>query len=373
MKILLFDMDGVLLEPNGYHMALKETVRLVSRSMGFEDFILSDHDVAQFEALGISNEWHSSALCAALLLIDAAQHDQEYQFPASLTPGSLVQFKRSIDIFELFEVIERQPTKLPALLCAQQSIEHIANQYNVDPKQPSQIINNSESIEYSLTFNIFQELVLGSVNFEITYQQAKQLDVESYLQKFDKPLLVNSTKDNFLRWLEDPQHNAAIMTNRPSAIILGQASTPEAELGADLLGLESLPIIGSGEIRWLAQQMNDDVGALLKPAPLHALAAAFVALGTPLEGSLINAYNLIHSNHLAKTQSLNNSSIYVFEDTVAGIISIDGMQKVLKQNNAFIQIHKFGISPDPIKKAYLRGQGAIIFDSIHDALNEVIL
>ena len=46
MKILLFDMDGVLLEPNGYHLALKETVRLVSRSMGFEDFLLSDQDIA---------------------------------------------------------------------------------------------------------------------------------------------------------------------------------------------------------------------------------------------------------------------------------------------------------------------------------------
>lgn len=366
-------MDGVLLEPNGYHMALKETVRLVSRSMGFEDFILSDQDVAQFEALGISSEWHSSAICAALLVIDAAQHDQEFQFPTSLNPGSLLQFRGSIDIFEFFEVIKRQPAKLPALLRAKQAVEYIANQYNVDPKQPSQIIKNSESIEHSLTLNVFQELVLGSANYERTYQQAKQLNVESYLQKFDKPLLIYATKEKLLRWLEDPQHNAAIMTNRPSAIILGQASTPEAELGADLLGLESLPMIGNGEITWLAQQVNEDVGALLKPAPSHAVAAVFAALGNPLEDSLISAYNLIHSKHLTKTQMLNNSAIYVFEDTVSGIISIQAMQKVLKQNNVYIKIHKLGISPDPIKRACLKGQGAKIYDSINAALSEVIL
>ena len=28
MRILIFDMDGVLIEPHGYHRALKETVRL---------------------------------------------------------------------------------------------------------------------------------------------------------------------------------------------------------------------------------------------------------------------------------------------------------------------------------------------------------
>ena len=372
MKILLFDMDGVLLEPKGYHKALIETVRLVSRSMGFEDFILSDKDIAQFEALGISSEWDSSALCAALLVVDASTIDKEFRVPTSLSTVHMLQYKRRIKLPELFEALKGQPAELPAVLRAQQAIEDIAYKYHVDPKQPSQIIKNSKSIKHSLTLNVFQELVLGSENFERTYQRENQLNVESYLQKYDKLLLINPLKDKLLRWLEDPQHNAAIMTNRPSAIALGKAGTPEAELGAELLGLDSLPIIGNGEIRWLAQKTNADVGALMKPAPTHALAAAFVALGNRFEDSLINAYNLIHSDHSTEANALSKSTVYVFEDTAAGIISVEGMQRVLKKNNTLIQIHKFGVSPDPIKRDYLKGQGARLFDSILDALGDVI-
>lgn len=372
MKILLFDMDGVLLDPLGYHKALIETVRLVSRSMGFDDFILSDKDIAQFEALGISSEWDSSALCAALLVIDACQNDQEFRLPTSLSTDLLLQYKRRIELSKLFEALKGQPAELPAALRAQQAIEDIAHKYHVYPKQPSEIIKHSKLIEHSLTLNVFQELVLGSENYERTYQRKKQLSVESYLQKYDKLLLINPFKDKLLRWLEDPQHNATIMTNRPSAIALGKAGTPEAELGAELLGLDSLPIIGSGEIRWLAQKMNAEVGALMKPAPTHALAATFAALGNSLEDSLISAYNLTHSKVSSRIQSLHKSTVYVFEDTVAGIISVESMQKVLKQNNFHIQTHKCGVSRDPIKRSYLKDQGASLFDSINSALGEVL-
>jgi len=42
MDILLFDMDGVLLKPLGYHRALKETVRLAGISSGYGEVLLAD-------------------------------------------------------------------------------------------------------------------------------------------------------------------------------------------------------------------------------------------------------------------------------------------------------------------------------------------
>ena len=57
MKILLFDMDGVLLESLGYHIALQETVRIMANSLGFGDLTLSADDIAAFEAGGINKEW----------------------------------------------------------------------------------------------------------------------------------------------------------------------------------------------------------------------------------------------------------------------------------------------------------------------------
>ena len=68
MKILLFDMDGVLLESHGYHLALQETVRYMAKVLGLEDLSLSDDDIATFEAGGITNEWDEAAISTALLL-----------------------------------------------------------------------------------------------------------------------------------------------------------------------------------------------------------------------------------------------------------------------------------------------------------------
>ena len=73
MNLLLFDMDGVLLQPRGYHLALQRTVDIISRMMGFGEYLLSDEAIAQFEALGISSEWHSSALCTALWMTAIAK------------------------------------------------------------------------------------------------------------------------------------------------------------------------------------------------------------------------------------------------------------------------------------------------------------
>ena len=72
MELLIFDMDGVLLEPLGYHHALRETVRLAGETCGFSDVQLSAEQIARFEALGISSEWHSSALCMAWMTLQKA-------------------------------------------------------------------------------------------------------------------------------------------------------------------------------------------------------------------------------------------------------------------------------------------------------------
>jgi len=70
MDILIFDMDGVLVKPEGYHRALQETVRLAGISTQYGEVQLTDNQIAQFEALGISSEWHSSALCMAVMVVE---------------------------------------------------------------------------------------------------------------------------------------------------------------------------------------------------------------------------------------------------------------------------------------------------------------
>ena len=56
----------------------------------------------------------------------------------------------------------------------------------------------SESIDSSSTMNWFQELVLGSETFETIYQKQSQLNVESFLIRYDTPKLSRSNAEKIL-------------------------------------------------------------------------------------------------------------------------------------------------------------------------------
>ena len=372
MQILIFDMDGVLLEPNGYHLALQETVRLISLSLGFEAFTLLPEHIARFESIGISSEWHSSAFCMALMVIEARK--QGFRFD----PGSELDFPDfaprplQLQMESALSLIERQPIERPAIKRAVKAIYGIARNEGVDPDVVISIIHNSESVEHSLTLNVFQELVLGSTIYEQTYGKEPQLKRESYLKRYDRSLLGRETRKALLSWLEDPLHSAAIMTNRPSNTLFRIHGTPESELGAALVGLDHLPVIGFGEMSWLAEIKSEEVGTLLKPAAYHGLSAILAASGLPIEESLLGSYNAISDETDLDFSKLDNGSVFVFEDTQAGILAVESAAEALHSRGIKIQVEKIGLSLNPIKQKALDEVGAKVWDSIDDALISAI-
>ncbi len=81
LRILLLDLDDVLIRQVAYHQSLKECVERISRWCGFGATRLTDEDIAVFESLGVTSEWDSSAICAALLLDRAWSVDPELRLP----------------------------------------------------------------------------------------------------------------------------------------------------------------------------------------------------------------------------------------------------------------------------------------------------
>ena len=71
-----------------------------------------------------------------------------------------------------------------------------------------------------------------------------------------------------------PDHQCQILLLRQSYqffTLLGSAGTPEAELGARFVGLEGMPVIGFGEIRWLAAEGLIHIGNKAVKPLLRAL------------------------------------------------------------------------------------------------------
>jgi len=238
LTIILFDMDGVLLEANGYHRALQDTVKLVSKGLGFDGFLLSLDQIASFEASGVTNEWDTAAICIALLL------QQGWQFEPTITLPEKVRDLRvhntdfpAPDINPFIQAIELMGKQ--ALEFAEHSLVDNANSLNRTQKDILRnLLRNGREISKSLTKRIFQELVLGSRQFKDSYQKPAQLDTPSYLTQFDKAALDSNNCQRLVEWLGEKEHSASIVTNRPDLSLHGFFSTPEAEIGAQLAGLE---------------------------------------------------------------------------------------------------------------------------------------
>ncbi len=328
-KILIFDMDGVLLKPRGYHQALKDTVCLVAEKMGFEGISLSDQDIAQFEGLGISSEWHSSAACMALLVINGHLH-----------------------LSQLFKLLKGEQAQVSARIRLENAIRKRAEAAEVEPDEAVLLIQKSET-EESMTHRVFQEMILGTA------------DKESYLLKYDEPVLGSDSRKKLLIWLEHPEHRCVVMTNRPSH------NMPDANYGLQLIGMKnSIPLVGYGEMERMAEIFGGDAAEYSKPSSAHALAAALAALG--IAENLHITHNALNGRVSDLLTQLDDCQFWVFEDSPAGIVSVDAMGRFLATKDISVKVNKIGIAESSVKGAYLEKQGAQIFGNINVALGDIL-
>jgi len=340
-EIIIFDVDGVLIESHGYHKAFKDTVRLGAKDLGF-DVELSDEDIARFEGMGISSEWHSSAACMAVLLING-----------------------KFDLEPLFESIQREQAQIPVRIRLERAVRHLAEEFGVDPAEPVALIRNSETV-HSFPFDIFQEMILGSAAFERIYGIKSRLNTESYLSAFDRPLLETDVRKRLFSWLEDSERGCTIMTNRPSRRM------PDAAYAQKLLRLEKIPLAGYGEMTWLAEQFGGEAAEYSKPSPIHALSAVLSTMDKAPNDCLTEAHAAVQGKLSEDILRLDGHTFWVLEDTPAGIISAGAMGDLLRQHGLDVDVKKFGITDSVVKGEYLRTHGAEVFESVNDALQQIL-
>lgn len=355
MDILLFDMDGVLVKPLAYHRALQETVRLAGIATGFGEILLTEDQIADFEAIGISSEWHSSALCMAVMVLQVQR-------------GMVSQNGSYLNLEDLFKAIAAQPIQDSALRRGQSAVEWLAASYDLPGDHARDLVAESESIQDSPTLNWFQELILGSKNYKSIYQKQPQFQIESYLMQYDESQLSGYNAEQVLKWAQVSGHGAAIMTNRPSRGPSNFAGMPDAELGSSLVGLADLPLVGKGEILWLAAHTGQGVESFSKPKWKHAMAAILVASGWPLEDSLDFIRQQPSDWHNSMLIYLHDSKVTVFEDTPSGLVAVQETSQLLGRMGVRVEVQKMGIAAEPAKQTALSDLGAAVFPDINQAL-----
>ncbi len=375
MNLLLSDLDGVLLESHSYHESLRRTMDLVGAALGFASPVLPLEGVLAFEAAGITSEWESSAMCTALLLERLWQLAPDaslgLRLPEKLLPPhglpvpDLAGFARILSDDRSTESRPREN----AIALLRSQFAHLP------PARLETLVGmvqDARDPERSLTFRLIQELNLGSERFEALYRLAPQLQTKSYLSTCDRPRLNPIEREALRSWIARPNHAFAIFTNRPSSGPDGTSGAPEAEIGLACAGLDGLPIVGMGDLAWLATQRGLEPHALLKPSPIHVLTAMQLALDAALPDALMDAAALALDGRLGSCWSaLDGARVVAIEDASKGVRSAAAAAAALRKYGLNLRLTLLGIPDHPEKARALRDAGAAIVTDIHQALDHV--
>jgi hypothetical protein len=365
--ILLFDMDGVLIRSDGYYRGLQAAIRLLGKNLGIANPEVSLDHIARLESSGIFHIWDNMSVFSALLLIHVWPQTPNVRIPNPLNsiPNEFLDLP-DIDFTSFTQKVDPDRNYSLTQISDLLQIHHP----NLDANQKAYIsllLQTSQEIYQSPVIPIMQEFVLGSQQFNQIFNLPSQVNTQSYPQRYDQAILTQEHHSQLLSWLDSDHHHAAFFTNRPSTPPEDFFGTPEAEIGAQTIGLQDLPLIGAGSLAWLADKNNTPVQSYNKPHPVHALAAMQAALSRPIEQSLNFAVDLVNnpSSHHEYWQALAGAKLFAFEDSKGGLESVQKACQLLESIGIHVDLHLIGISAQADKiKALLE-----ITDQIYPDIN----
>jgi hypothetical protein len=384
--LLLFDVDGVLVQPSGYKLALRDTVNYFAARLGFAPVNLSLEDIGVFEACGLTNEWDSAAMCVGALLATVTRTN-----PSKLTVWQA--YTDANDFFQRIHGAIAYPSPLVAPDFRAIAAQVKANNPDDKPVTPithallcemfdspylpllDRLFADIYSIETPTT-RVQQTFTLGHERFQHTYGFSAPFESESYLLTHDKPHLTAENRDKIRQWQMHDDHAVTIYTARPglpaNGDILGYA--PEAELARELLGFDgSMPLVSGGTMQWLAQQYGRTVANYIKPSPVQALAAIGAAYHGDITAAAQQAASFFEQGNADAELVQSVGRVIVFEDSTGGIVAVRRAVDMLSAAGADIQLEAIGISDEPSKQAALRQVADKVVPDINAALVDILV
>lgn len=387
-KIFLFDLDNVLVYPGGYREALKATVDFFSRAMGIADGFLDDATIETFEAGGITNEWDSSAICVAVLLVEIFRTNKRLRLSAELdstlaTLSVAAPARPEVDLATWSRRIAK--VFLAGGFPSGAALSVLINEVKSLEERPKievllhKLLDDTRDFNHSPTLRVFQQYTLGSEGFSRHYGVPATFQCPSFISLYDRPALSSTNRDLILNLYAHGDIAFSIYTSRPCwpRTLPGRVEDypPEAEFALDLLGLKKLPLLGAGHATWLALQHGENLGKFLKPSPVHALAAIGVSLGGAERNALESALAIYDEQKLeAPFDVLRNKhvEINVFEDSRVGILGVKEAANCLQKFGVIPAVKGWGIATNPEKRQALEDLGVPTFNDINLALQAAV-
>lgn len=390
--VILFDLDGVLVQPGGYRAAVRETLNYFTQQMGLPSLAPDDETIAIFEAQGIICEWDMIPITLAVMLEAAAARLDGKLSLNSLQAASDSLRGISLEDFQVdyapvlrqlgqYTCVGEAPAESLLALCESGQGREIFPRLS---KQGvlRELFTNTRRPDSSRTTHVFQTYVLGDEVFTEAMGLPAEVQTESLLARHDRPLLAPEIRDRLLVMRDEGLLRMAAYTARPS-LPLGESAerlvvfTPEAEMALNLVGLETIPVMGSGQMGEAAWKLGEREDRLTKPAPYHALAAAVAAwTGNRLSALtwIQQVFNYFERGGTLPTLDTGAGSLpaqlelHVFEDSPSGLSGGKEAARMLSKLGVDVQVKLWGVSPHPEKAEALARVGAQVFADVNQAL-----
>lgn len=391
--VMLFDMDGVLVQAGGYWAAREAAMKYFIDQLNWEIPAPGADIPPLLESYGVSSEWDMVPVCLAIILDAAweqipAEHEADTLEKAFETireqhlPPKQIDFSNSIRRFRPFFGLAPVPSESLLEICKGETnpeiLPHIRRQPFLE-----ELLGYTRNIHKSITFRVFQNIVLGAEAYTRTYHVPPVIQTESFLEKYDQPLIRQEVCQELKLGMAAGKLFLSTLTARPSLppkeiFTYNQNYTPEAEMALQMLGLEGIALMSFGRMNYLAEEVGEQADHLLKPSPVQGLAAIRAALTGEERASLELAYEL---TELDKQGLLTKKpfdwlpgeiELHVFEDSTTGILSVRSAVTILEKCGARIHWHAWGIASHSGKIAALKELGAEIFPDVNQAIKAAL-
>jgi hypothetical protein len=350
-KVILLDIDGVLVHHGGYRAALHATLNHFASLMGLTHFDFPEEKLAELEKRGIFSEWDMVPLLLATLWNDILSHQINLKLPAELFPAA-VEIGSKINGYLPRELIIPEFEFIAGQYPAEAALQHGCFPF-IPMDLRVNILSQSRNVKFSQTMRLFQHYSLGTRAFNETYNLPTEVETESLLLTHDRSNIDDEIRTKLLQ----PNIHLAGLTARPSAPPreVGDSHfgyAPEAEIALKLVGLDDIPLIAFGKLEYLADQRGLDSSALIKPSPVHALAATAAALTGNEWAGLQSAGDWFQTGKLngVFANLPHEFELLVVEDTMGGIRSTLAAGEILRQAGFNVNTQAIGLTSGSISK-----------------------
>ncbi len=384
--IFLLDLDHVLVQPHGYREGIRATLAYFTQQMGLGEIWPGEEVLVQFEAIGMTSEFDMIAILLANLMETLAEQHTELILPDGLEDA--IKFVQNNSYTDPLQNLIPLITQLGAKFTPGKEYAHLALELSqkeaLEPLFPllagtellQQILGEVRSITYSLSTRVFQNLILGGDRYEAIYGLPRYFDGDAYLTLYDSALLDKKYRALLVDLWQSGKVGTVIFTARPSVPEFTHSAalyySAESELALELLGLTDLPLMGGGQMSWLAEKLGFPNYKVLKPSPAQALAAIGVANGTDVRTALTAASELVFQGRTEGFSGLPPLSIHVFEDSGRNVKSVVEAGRLLNTMGIETRVSAWGIADIPAKKEALQSAGASVAANIQIALEAAL-